>query len=313
MTTSISLSLILCTYGRTVELERLFQSLAAQSFKDFEVIVVDQNSDARITPFLQRALAAGIRLRHLRHNIPNLSAARNAGLLHARGAWVGFPDDDCWYEPDMLEQLSNAFMSEETLSGVVARWAEWNEPAELPRRFTWARYRTFRDRLAVSFMLFFRRSLFDRIGGFDPLLGIGQWFGAAEETDFMMRALRSGAVVEFLPLAVVRHPLKEPGNTTAGRLDTRYRERGTGAMYIKHRLPPMVIARGLASPVIRHLLGRGGAGTLATGWMMTLGRWEGLVQWRRQARRTNEFPLPRLDHLTKSVLSSQSFQSLDSQ
>lgn len=307
MPTSIPLSLILCTYGRTVELERLFQSLAAQSFKDFEVIVVDQNPDARITPFLQRARADGIRLLHVRHNIPNLSAARNVGLLHAQGAWVGFPDDDCWYESDMLEQLSSAFTLGKTLSGVVARWAEWSEPVELPHRFTWTRYRAFRDRLAVSFMLFFRRSLFERIGGFEPLLGIGQWFGAAEETDFMMRALRSGAVVEFCPSAIVRHPIKEPGNTTAGRLDTRHRERGTGAMYAKYSLPPMVIARGLAAPVLKPLLGRGSSGGLTLGWMMTLGRWEGLVQWRRQARHTNEFPLPRLNHLTKSVLTSQSF------
>lgn len=288
MPTSIPLSLILCTYGRTVELETLFQSLAAQSFKDFEVIVVDQNPDTRITPFLQRAQAAGIRLRHVRHNIPNLSAARNVGLHHAQGAWVGFPDDDCWYEPNMLEQLSSAFTSKETISGVVARWAEWSEPTELPHHFTWTRYRIFRDRLAVSFMLFLRRSLFERIGGFDPLLGIGQWFGAAEETDLMMRVLRSGALVEFHPSAVVHHPLKESRNTTVGRLNARQRERGTGAIYAKHGLPPMVIARGLVAPVLRPLLGRGGSDSLAIGWMMALGRWEGLIQWRRQARLANK-------------------------
>ncbi|HJV53724.1 MAG TPA: glycosyltransferase family A protein [Noviherbaspirillum sp.] len=289
MPTPVSLSLILCTYGRTTELERLFQSLAAQSYRDFEVIVVDQNPDARISPYLERARKSGIRLQHVRHDVPNLSAARNVGLQHAQGAWIGFPDDDCWYEPDMLERLGGAFMAAGCLSGVVARWAEWREPAGLPHRFTWARYRAFRDRLAVSFMLFFRRSLFDRIGGFDPRLGIGQWFGAAEETDFMMRALHAGAVLEFRPAAVVHHPLKEPGNTAADRRDARQRERGTGALYVKHGLPPLVIARGLAAPVLKPLLGREGLGNLLIGWMTALGRWEGLVQWRRQARRANAY------------------------
>lgn len=288
MPTPFSLSLILCTYGRTTELERLFQSLAAQSFRNFEVVVVDQNPDARITPYLERARAAGIRLQHVRHDVPNLSVARNIGLHHAQGAWVGFPDDDCWYEPNMLERLASAFTAAGDLSGLVARWSEWREPATLPHRFTWARYHVFRDRLAVSFMLFFRRSLFDRIGGFDPRLGIGQWFGAAEETDFVMRALHAGAVLEFRPAAVVHHPLKEPGNTAADRRDARQRERGTGALYVKHGLPPMVIARGLAAPLLKPLLGREGLGNLAIGWMTALGRWEGLVQWRRQARLSNK-------------------------
>ena len=58
-------ALILATVGRTVELNRLFDTLAAQSYRDFEVIVVDQNRDDRLIPVLHRARYLGLVIRHL--------------------------------------------------------------------------------------------------------------------------------------------------------------------------------------------------------------------------------------------------------
>lgn len=282
MSDSISFSLILCTYGRTHELERLFRSLAAQSFRDFEIIVVDQNRDTRIQQALERARTSGLSLRHVRLDYPNLSAARNAGLRLARGTWVGFPDDDCWYEPDLLEKMHASLAAAPALSGIVARWAELEEPASLPLRYTWERTRLFRDRQAISFMLFFDRRLFNHIGGFDARLGVGQWFGAGEETDFVMRALHAGVVMEFLPSAVVHHPFKEPVKSAQGRASVRHRARGTGALYVKHRLPARIVLRGLIAPLLRPLLRPRRSEGFINGCMTSWGRLEGFMHWRRQ-------------------------------
>ncbi len=282
------LSLILCTYNRTSELDALFQSLTRQTYVDFEVIVVDQNADDRIQPSLKRAKAAGLLIRHIRHGVPNLSTARNIGIQVASGEWIGFPDDDCWYEPDLLEQLSTSFVCTEPLAGCAACWDESSEPGELPLEITWERSRLFRDRIMVSFMLFFNRKLFDRIGYFDPRLGVGQWFGAGEETDLVMRALHAGASIRVYPNAKVHHPMKEYGSLA----EVRRRARGAGALYVKHDLPLQVIVRGLIAPVLRPLLKGRGPKELLIGCMYVLGRWEGWRGWKKMDLPLQEATIP---------------------
>lgn len=277
-----SVSLIVATVERTKELGQLFESLAAQTFRDFEVIVVDQNTDARLSPYLERARQSGLIVKHLKHHPANLSAARNVGIEAAEGEWVGFPDDDCWYDATLLEQLRSRFNCTEPLSGAAVQWVEEGEPRELASNLTWERSSIFRDIPVASFQLFFHRKLFERIGNFDCRLGVGLWFGAGEETDFVLRALRAGALLTYERSAKVHHPLKKPAPTAQARQAARLRARGAGALYIKHSLPKWVIARGLAAPLIRPLLKGSIGAELAHGFAITRGRLDGLLGWGRQ-------------------------------
>lgn len=290
-----ALSLVLCTYRRQRELGPLLDSLLAQHFRDFEVLVVDQNEDERLLPLLDSARERGLRLTHLRLAYPNLSAARNLGLRHAHGRWVGFPDDDCWYEPALLQQMVAHFSHSPACDVVLARWAEFTEPAALPHRLSWSRSRRFRDRLAASFMLFFDRQVVEQLGGFDPRLGVGQWFGAGEETELMLRLLRAGKRAEFCPSAIVHHPLKPPSAMTPDhRQAIRARERGTGALYAIHRLPWHVCWRGLLGPWLRQLgllCVPGRRADLRVAMLESLGRAEGWFCWRWQ-NRTRPLPVP---------------------
>jgi glycosyltransferase involved in cell wall biosynthesis len=276
-----AVSLIVATVERTTELDRLFESLGAQTFKDFEVLVVDQNEDERLAPYLERARMLGIALRHIRHRPANLSAARNVGIEAACGNWIGFPDDDCWYQPDLLEKLRHRFAATDPLSGAAVQWVEEGVPLETAPNLTWERSRLFRDIPVASFQLFFHRRLFEKIGNFDCRLGVGLWFGAGEETDFVLRALRAGALVTYEPLAKVHHPIKRPAPTAQARLAARLRARGAGALYVKHGLPAWVVVRGLLAPVLRPLM-RGSLGAdLKHGCSVMLGRLDGWRGWRR--------------------------------
>src|SRR3954454_21748097 len=101
-------SLIVPTFGRADELNQLFTSLCEQSPSTMEVIVVDQNDDDRVVPYLE-LLGPGIASRHIRVSKKSLSNARNVGLSHASGEYVAFPDDDCWYPRGLLPNLERWF------------------------------------------------------------------------------------------------------------------------------------------------------------------------------------------------------------
>jgi glycosyltransferase involved in cell wall biosynthesis len=278
-----AVTLIVATVGRTIELDALFDSLAAQTFKDFDVIVVDQNTDERLAPHLHRARMLGLTLTHIRNHPANLSAARNAGIALATGEWIGFPDDDCWYDPRLLEHLSERFRCRDPMSGAAVRWAEFGHPQVSAPSLSWTRSRMFRDIPVASFMLFFHRRLFERIGNFDCQLGVGLWFGAAEETDLVLRALRHGALLTWHPSAMVHHPVKIPPPGRQSRIAVRQRARGTGALYAKHELPLWVVVRGLLAPVLRPML-KGTFGTeLAQGYAVMRGRLDGMLGWRKRA------------------------------
>jgi GT2 family glycosyltransferase len=273
-------TLILATVGRTTELNRLFDTLAAQSFRDFNIIVVDQNRDERLLPVLHRARCLGLVLRHLKHSPPNLALARNAGIAEADGRWIGFPDDDCWYEPLTLEHVITRARRNDHPQGVITRWAE-QDAAQPPGTLSWHRSSRFRDLPVSSITLFLRRDLLAQIGGFDGRLGVGQWFGAGEETDIVLRALRAGALLAYDPDARIHHRVDPPPSTVSAimRRAAQLRARGTGAMYAKHSLPAWVIARGLLSPIIKPLT-RGAFGSeLANGWAVTHGRLYGWLRW----------------------------------
>ncbi len=100
------ISLVVCTLGRKEPLRRLLNSLAGQTYRPFEIIVVDQNAhdylDAVLDDFPSLPI---IRVRSEK----GLSRGRNAGLGRTCGTIIGFPDDDCWYDANVLQSVAKFF------------------------------------------------------------------------------------------------------------------------------------------------------------------------------------------------------------
>ena len=280
----MKLSLILASVGRSQEPQRLVQSLAAQTSRAFELLVIDQNADDRLLPAVASAFAAGLTVSHLRLSPPNLSAARNLGIRMAVGEFLAFPDDDCWYDADTVAAVLLAFEQQPHYSGLVAQWVEQSAGDPMPAvagPLVEQDWRRFRGGHASTISLFMRIDLVRDLGGFDERLGVGRWFGGGEETDFVLRALAAHAALGHCPQARVHHlfwpqPCDRPG------LDfqtLRSRARGTGALYRKHRLAWTVVLRGLVAPPIKALLARRSLKALWLGLAVSAGRLEGAVKW----------------------------------
>ena len=285
METEPLFTLILATYGRVEEVGRMVDSLIAQRCQDFELIVADQNLDDRMQLYVKRACDAGIEVRHLHLVKPNLSAARNAGLAIARGRYVCFPDDDCWYEPELLAVIAGLVAREGAPEGLVTQWVEFERAHpqdQSGRDMTSSAWRRYRGGDASSITLFVRTDLARKVGGFDPRMGVGQWFGAAEEIDFVMSLLAQGARFQRARDAKVHHAFTvNPRDVPVSKLwrQSLSRARGTGAVYAKQRLPLRVILRGLMAPMLRGFLSLR-VRALVAGLATSRGRWQGWRSWR---------------------------------
>ena len=274
------LSLVMATLGRTIETERCMDSLAAQTCHDFELIVVDQNSDDRLVPVVARARELGLDCLHLRQSEPNLCMARNAGIARAVGEIVAFPDDDCWYEAEVVEQVLARFERQAELDGLVIRWHETGD-AQPEQQFSFEQFGQFRGASASSITLFFRGDCLRRAGGFDYALGLHSWYGAGEETDLMLHVLGAGEVIEYTPDIVVHHAVHSPASLPPGQMfrHARKRARGTGALYVRHKLPAWVIIRGMAGSILRVFLNVRHPPRAAHELGLAVGRLEGYVGW----------------------------------
>lgn len=278
------ISLVMATLGRVKEVERFVECLSAQTDRNFELIVVDQNLDDRLVPILKRVLEQGISMRHIRQTEPNQCLARNTGLANASMNVVAFPDDDCWYEPNTLALVLNRMTAVDAPAGLLIRWSEQDPIGQPAHVLDYAQWRVFRGADASMITQFYRKDLFASIGGFDPAFGLHSWFGGAEETDLMFRILQSGATVVYTPNALVHHAYYSGPSTDHWKVvckRARSRSRGTGALYAKHRLSSFVILRGFTAPVVRPLLQGKGFKALAQGIATAWGRIEGFTRWSR--------------------------------
>jgi GT2 family glycosyltransferase len=201
------ISLIVATLQRVPELDRLLASLEQQSYRDFEVIVIDQNPDNRLVPVLSRHTR--LRIEHLRSE-RGLSRARNVGLRVAQGDIVAIPDDDCWYPRNLLSSVVEWFASHPGfgLLSTALRNAEYKSSGpNLPR----ASCRCTKSnvwRCAISPTMFMRRSAARAVGGFNEDIGVGarSAYQSGEETDYVLRALELGFEMWYESSLTVHHP-----------------------------------------------------------------------------------------------------------
>lgn len=200
------ISLVVCTLGREAPLKRLLASLAEQDYRPFEIILVDQNPDGYLDAVLRAH--AGLPLARLRSE-KGLSRGRNAGLGHARGAIIGFPDDDCWYDRGVLDAVDRFFAAHAEVDLLSGRTVDGAGNESVNRYLTESgpitRANVFET--CNSNTIFVRRDVVGAVGGFDETLGVGAGtpFQAGEESDFLLRCLGRGHRGFYDRTFVVRH------------------------------------------------------------------------------------------------------------
>ena len=99
------ISIIVPVYKVEKYLDRCINSILNQTFRDFELILVDDGSPDNCPQMCDRWQEKDSRIRVIHKANGGLSSARNAGLKIAKGDYIGFVDSDDWILPTMYESL----------------------------------------------------------------------------------------------------------------------------------------------------------------------------------------------------------------
>lgn len=128
----IELSIIVPVYNVESHLPKCLESILNQTFRDFEVILIDDGSTDNSGVICDEYCKNDYRFKVVHQLNKGVSSARNVGLEIAEGKYLGFVDADDWIEPTMYEKMiSIAKMKEYDV--VICGLNYYSEQSELIR------------------------------------------------------------------------------------------------------------------------------------------------------------------------------------
>ena len=232
-------SAVISTRDRGALVAKTVRSLLVNEYPDFEVIIVDQSRDNATEVALQPFLS-NPRLRYFRTQTKGVSNGRNLGIKHAKGEFVAITDDDAELPAAWLRELINAFQIDPKIGivfgNVLAAPHDVNAgfipDYTLNQPFLARNLRENRRLGGLSVCMGIRKSVWQHLKGFDPMLGAGGLLKSGAETDFTVRTLLTGYFVYETPQVVlIHHGFR---SWKEGRQLIHRYWYGTGAMFMKH-------------------------------------------------------------------------------
>lgn len=224
-------SVVLPVYNRPVPVRRAIESVLAQTYQDFEIVVIDDASTDNTVEAIHSIRDR--RVRYIRHDINRGgSAARNTGIRAGTGELVAFLDSDDEWLPAKLERQVDLFRRQGDQLGLVYTGATRVLPGDralnvLPRhRGDLSRILLTDNVVGGTSTGMVRRSALEQIGGFDESLP------AMQEMDLWLR-IAERYRMDFVPgCYVLIHQDADPGRISEN-LGSRIRAREL--FFEKHR------------------------------------------------------------------------------
>ncbi|MGO6683875.1 glycosyltransferase family 2 protein [Rhizobium leguminosarum] len=228
-------SVVIPAFNASRYIERTLRSAGRQTYRNLEIIVVNDGSTDDTAKVVEQVALADSRIRLLSTPNRGVAAARNTGIREAAGRFVAFLDaDDLWHHTKIEKQVN-------ALNRLTPQWAAVyvlhyiiNSDDEIlrscrpdvARGYIFARHLTFKY-VGNGSALLVRRDAALEIGGFDSSYAAAG-IGGCEDLDFELR-LAARYQIEVIPERLVGYR-QYPGNMSSNHL-----QMGRGAVEVIRR------------------------------------------------------------------------------
>ena len=186
-------SVIMPAYNVEPYVGDAIRSALAQTFTDFELIVVDDGSKDGTANMVRQLARQDRRITLVQQTNCGLAGARNSAMRAARGEYFALLDSDDLWDPDFLTAQMGMFAGSPDIAIVTANARNMGGPFDGKPARPWPDKRPqpdlagiLRDEEAVFIMSVFRRSVYEAIGGFDERMR------SNEDYDYWLRAAAAG-------------------------------------------------------------------------------------------------------------------------
>ncbi|MDO8461062.1 MAG: glycosyltransferase [bacterium] len=186
--------------NRLIELIRCIQSVYASTYKDFEILIIDNSCSNRL---YEKAKTTFPSLRILQMPANTGIFAYNVGFANAKGKYILALDDDSAIYPDTLKKIYDVFAKKPKTVGILS----FNQYNPLWEYYYYSHYVQLKMVDVYTFVggaCAFRKDIFAKIGYYDT-----DFFCWVHEDDFAARALNAGYQIHFEKDIVINHYEKE--------------------------------------------------------------------------------------------------------
>jgi glycosyltransferase involved in cell wall biosynthesis len=203
-----------------------------------EIIIVDNGSTDATGELLATFASTRPGLVRLVHeSLPGLARARNTGYKAALGRLVVFTDDDCYPQPDFLEQITHALDTNgwDYMGGRVNLFDPLDAPITIKtdtEKFEIRAGSHIEAGLIHGANFSFKRSVLEFLGGFDARFGAGAPLISGEDMDIIARASVAGFCGGYDPRPIVAHHHRRRDQREIDKLNAGY-DVGRGAYHAK--------------------------------------------------------------------------------
>ena len=243
-------SIIIPTFDRVASLDRLLRSISESFFRfsfDVEILIANNARDEVIGRQIEAVIvkyadATAGKVRGVRERLPGKCRAQNRAIAEAQGAILVFFDDDVQVDANWLPVTAKFFNDKpefDVMQGPILmppQMCNDKEFLRLHERFRTINFLQYRKPLTeintlTGANIAMRRTVIDRIGGFNEALGPG-CSGISEDVEFAQRVTNSGMRIGYEPDARVIHEV-DPSRLCEEFFRQRHEQQGRSRLIYK--------------------------------------------------------------------------------